>query len=95
VRDVLRTSRTALIVGSALVIATLASWWLGIDEGGDPGGGASVATAGVIVIAFVKVWFVGRHFMELREAPLLLRLAFDVYVVAICTALCVIYAVTS
>lgn len=94
-RDVLRTSRTALIVGAALVIATLVSWWLGLHEGGDPGDGASVATAAVIVIAFVKVWFVGRHFMELREAPRLLRHAFDVYVVAICTALCVLYAVTS
>lgn len=94
-RDVLRSSRTALVVWAVLVGATLASWWLGIDEGGDPGDGASVATIGVLVIAFVKVRLVGRHFMEVRGAPLLLRVLFDVYVVAICTALCVIYAVTT
>lgn len=90
-----RASRTAVLVWGALMAATLASWWLGIDEGGDPGDGASVATAAVIVIAFVKIRFVGRYFMELRDAPLILRVILDAYVVVVGTTLVVLYAVTS
>lgn len=93
-RELVTGSRTAMVVGSALIIATLVSWWLGLHDG-DPADGASIATIAVLIIAFVKVRLVGRYFMEIRDAPLILRLFFDVYVVAVCTALCVIYAVTS
>lgn len=84
-----------MAVWAALAAATLASWWLGIDEGGAPGDGASAATVAVIVIAFVKIRFVGRHFMELRHAPLALRLILDAYVVIVCSTLTVIYLTTS
>lgn len=94
-RDVLQNSRTALAVWAGLVAATLVSWWLGIHEGSGAVDGASVATVFVIIIAFVKVRFVGRHFMGIRDAPLALRVGFDGYVVVICTALCVIYLATS
>lgn len=93
--ETIRSSRTAVAVWAALVVATLLSWWLGIHESGDPGDGASIGGILVLVITFVKVRFVGRHFMDVRDAPLALRLAFDVYVVAVCTALCVLYLVTA
>lgn len=91
----IRTSRTAVIVWAGLVLATLASWWLGVESGGAPGDGASVATAAVIVIAFAKIRFVGRHFMELRGAPRVLRLALDAYVAVVGSTLVVLYVVTS
>jgi len=91
----LRMNRTAVVVWTGLMIATLVSWWLGTEEGGEPGAGASVATTAVIVVTFVKVRFVGRHFMEVRDAPLALRLILDVYVVLICAMLVVMYLMTA
>jgi hypothetical protein len=38
--------------------------------------------ATVLLIAFAKVDLVGRYFMELRAAPLLLRFVFDAWVAA-------------
>jgi apolipoprotein N-acyltransferase len=92
---VIRASHTAIAVWAGLMIATLASWWLGIEEGGMPGDGASAATAAVIAVAFIKIRFIGRHFMELRSAPPVLRLSFDAYVATVGIALTVIYIVTS
>ncbi len=79
----LRQSRVALVVWAGLSVATLVSWQLGTKEGGEPGAGVSAATVAVIVVTFVKVRFIGWHFMEARDAPLLLRLILDAYVVLI------------
>ncbi|GAH89626.1 unnamed protein product, partial [marine sediment metagenome] len=45
--------------------------------------------AGVVIllIAFVKVRFVGRYFMELRHAPLGLVAVFDAWIVVVASAL--------
>jgi hypothetical protein len=40
-------------------------------------GGAHGTTVFVLAVAFVKVRFIGMYFMELREAPPLLRFAFE------------------
>jgi hypothetical protein len=91
----LKAHRAAVFVWVGLMGATLASWWLGIDEGGAVGDGASVATLAVIVVAFVKIRFIGSYFMELRHAPLWLRVVLDAYVVVVCSTLAVIYLVTT
>lgn len=65
-RDRLRQRIT--LVWIALVAATLVSFEL-------PGGGASLAGALVLAIAFVKTRYIMLEFMELRHAPLGLRLA--------------------
>ena len=41
----------------------------------------------IIIIAFVKVRFIGLDFMELRHAPVPLRLAFEIWLVTICCAI--------
>lgn len=64
----------------ALVAATLVSVWLGTDHGFDD---PEVAGAAVLVVAFVKVRFVGMWFMELRRAPVALRLLFEGYVLVV------------
>jgi heme/copper-type cytochrome/quinol oxidase subunit 4 len=63
-----------------LVAATFASWWLGTDHGLDS---HTTATLAIMTVAFIKVRFVGLYFMELRDAPLPLRLAFESYVVLV------------
>ena len=57
----------------ALVLATALSWGLGTEAGG------AATSVVVLVVAFAKVRLVGRHFMELRDAPTLVRGAFDAY----------------
>jgi heme/copper-type cytochrome/quinol oxidase subunit 4 len=71
------------LVWLALIIATLASWILGVGHE-LPDEYAAVA---IIVIAFSKVHFVGRYFMELREAPMPLIAVFEAWV---CVVPCVL-----
>jgi hypothetical protein len=84
---VIARDRTAA-VWAVLVLATLASWVLGEDKLIHT---QDVVATGVIAIAFIKVRLVGIHFMELREAPLLLRAAFEAYVAVAATVLIVLY----
>ena len=72
-----------------LVVATGVGWWLG-QTGQATTDGVALATAGVIVVAFIKVWIVAFQFMELRHAPRWLRHAFDAWIIATCVALLVI-----
>jgi len=66
----------------ALVVATLSSWLLGIE-----GHTSTVIGCVVVVIALIKVRLVGLHFMELRNAPAVLRGAFEAYVLVTGAAL--------
>jgi heme/copper-type cytochrome/quinol oxidase subunit 4 len=84
---VIARDRTA-VVWAILVLATLASYVLGEDKLIHTQDVVSVA---VIAIAFIKVRLVGIYFMELREAPALLRYAFEAYVAVAATVLAVLY----
>jgi hypothetical protein len=79
----------ASLVWLGLVAATLVSWRIGTDHGMR----ASLATVAVLLVAFVKVRFVGAYFMELRLAPTPLRLAFEAYCLVACTVLLVMYSI--
>ena len=70
------------LVWLGLIAATLCTWQLGADHQLTPGL-ARVTAGTVVAIAFVKVRFVGMHFMDLRSAPTALRLAFDTWTVVI------------
>ena len=71
-----------------LIAATLVSFWLGTDHGL-----ASVTSRSVpiLMVALIKVRFVGLYFMELRDAPLPLRLLFEGYCLIVCTTLLAMY----
>lgn len=74
-----------------LMAATGLSWWLGTGQGS----ATEVhtwATVGLMIVAFVKVRFVGLHFMELRHAPWPLRLIFEAWVVLVCLVVLSLYA---
>ena len=60
----------------ALVAVTIVSWAVGADH--EVGSGIAVV---VLALAVIKVRFVGLDFMELRNAPLPLRAAFEAYCV--------------
>lgn len=78
--------RPATVAWALLMIATGIGWWFGATAQSSSGN-VRLAVAGVLVMAFAKVWLVGFQFMELRGAPRLLRHAFDAWVVIACVAL--------
>ncbi len=78
--DLIRS--TASAVWLFLVAATVLSWALGTDHGFV----SDHLTASVIilVVAFVKVRFVGLYFMELKDAPVPLRLLLEAWCLVVC-----------
>ena len=72
-----------------LVGATLCS--LLLFEEFHSGESHRIASVGVIAVAFIKVRFVGLDFMELRDAPLPVRLVFEGWLAAIAIVLIVMY----
>lgn len=80
------------IVWAVLIVATVASWILGAEEGVAPN---SAVTLAVLAIAFLKVRLVGLHFMELREAPIALRAIFELWVVLSLSGLVITYLVVA
>lgn len=59
---------------------------------GIAGGNRQVAAAAVIVIAFIKVRIVGLDYMEIRNAPRLLRALFEAWT-GIVLVLILLYAI--
>jgi hypothetical protein len=74
------------VVWVVLVVATLVSWALGSEHGT----GSAIAVV-VLAVALFKVRFVGLDFMELRQAPLLLRGMFECYCVVLWCVLAGMY----
>ncbi len=74
---------------SAIWLGLIGATLLSVESVGGlfPGAGASMVTAVVVVVACVKVRFVGLDFMELRHAPLVARLAFEAWVFVLCIAI--------
>lgn len=72
-----------------LILATALSWEFGHGLGF--GSYHHYATVTVVLIAFIKVRFVFLDFMELRTAPLPLRLAFEAWTVLVGGAIIVLY----
>jgi caa(3)-type oxidase subunit IV len=75
----LRTPATA--VWAILVAATVVSWTLGTQHGFND---YTLASVVILLIAFIKVRLVGLYFMELRDAPTVLRGLFEAYCVVVC-----------
>jgi heme/copper-type cytochrome/quinol oxidase subunit 4 len=77
-----------MVVWFVLIAATLLSWHLGADHGiRNP----SVATVLIMLVAFIKVRFVGLYFMELRDAPSRLRFLFEAHCAVVCSVVVGVY----
>jgi len=76
-----------------LMLATSLSWWLGRGHVSDSGQNSDyrVVSSGLILIAFIKVRIVIRYFMEVRQAPLALKLVCDAWLVLVCGAIIYLY----
>lgn len=70
-----------------LVAATVLTAVLGLEQ---HGGSTGVGLA-LLAIAFVKIRLVARHFMDVRDAPVALRLLVDGYCLITFLALAAIY----
>lgn len=79
--------RRRTVVWLLLMAATTLSWTVGHSSLLD----VRAASTGVIVVALVKVWLVGLEFMELRNAPMALRMAFKAWVLLVGAMLICIY----
>ena len=77
------------IIWLALVGLTFVSLFLG--ERGSPSAASYSLVLGLIVLACVKVRMVILHFMEIKEAPLLLRGVLEFWVVGVGVMLVVMY----
>jgi hypothetical protein len=84
-RTLLRSRITIVWLG--LTAATLLSWRIGTDHSVH----AHLATIVVLLVAFLKIRFVGLYFMEVRDAPLPLRFIFEAYCGVVCTTLVILY----
>lgn len=78
------------IVWFFLIAATAISWYAGGDEGIND---AELAGSLVLAIAFIKVRFVGMYFMELRHAPIPLRIIFETWCVVVCATVITMFLV--
>jgi heme/copper-type cytochrome/quinol oxidase subunit 4 len=80
----------ATVSFTLLLIVTLVSFWLTVGHGGSTlNAGQSVVWTLVVVLAFVKVRWVMLDFMELREAPIKLRVLYEAWGVGVAAALVV------
>jgi heme/copper-type cytochrome/quinol oxidase subunit 4 len=77
------------IVWAALMLATCASTWLLSKNSVTP----EVATVAVMLLAAVKVRLVMWHFMEVRRAPLALRLVCDGWLFAVTALILTVYLI--
>ena len=72
-----------------LMVATGIGWWLGQTNQSETEG-VKLATAGVIIVSFIKVWVVGFQFMELKHAPWWLKHIYNAWVLIISFTLIII-----
>lgn len=75
------------LVWLLLIAATAFSAALGTDHHFGLGGGYKAEGALIFVVSFMKIDLVGRWFMELRDAPAVLRGLFDAWCILVCFVL--------
>lgn len=86
-RELLLSRTTA--IWFLLVAATLLSWEMGHGVGFQDLRHAGVA---ILIIAFIKVRFVVLEFMEVRHAPIVLRVLTEAWSVVVCALLVTMFA---
>jgi hypothetical protein len=84
-------SRTVTYVWILLSAITIVSWFLGpARESGEPNASVPITIA-VLAMALIKARFIIGYFMEVRTAPLWLRVSTDAWLVVLWGAILAIY----
>jgi apolipoprotein N-acyltransferase len=87
------TEKRLLVVWIALSAITAISWWIGSAHGHDAFRLNVFITFSVILLAIIKARVIIREFMEVRQAPALLRRLTDGWLLCIAVALLGIYSI--
>ena len=87
------SARAATVVWAGLIGMTALSWVLGTASVGPMTGGEdrSYATVGILLVSFFKARLVILHFMEIRTAPLPLRLICEIWTFGTASSLVLLY----
>ncbi len=72
-----------------LAVLTALAWWLGLHARG--GADPRWLAVALLALAFFKVRLVILHFMEIRHAPIPIRLVFEAWVVVVCLVVVALY----
>jgi Prokaryotic Cytochrome C oxidase subunit IV len=83
------------VVWLLLATGTATSWWLGSSTGGTTQAQRALTSGGLLVLAAVKVRLIIFYFMEVRSAPLGLRLICDAWVTAVACGLLITFWLTA
>ena len=85
--------RRIALIWVALVVATVLSWGIRFEDAHGGPAARTLTTLAILSVAFVKIHYVGMDFMELRHAPLALRLCFHVWTIGLNVLLVTLYLV--
>jgi cytochrome c oxidase subunit IV len=77
-----------MVVWFILIAATLLLWYLGAEHALQ---NVHLTTVLILIVAFIKWRFVGLYFMELRDAPVPLRMIFEAQCVIVCSVVLGVY----
>lgn len=83
--------KQVVLVWLLLVLLTFALWGFGLEHGSSRSTAPDIAMAIVLAVAFAKTQLVGSVFMELRTAPVALRLAFSAWVFGVGAVIVAMY----
>jgi len=78
-----QAARSTTVVWAVLSAITVVSWWLGPAHHSGPPAPSTAITVAVLALGLFKARLIIRHFMEVRTAPLWLRVSTDVWLVAL------------
>ena len=79
-----KTAKFDILIWAFLIIFTLFSVWLG--HGPEAFTNAQI-TVFILVVTFIKTRLIILHFMEIKHAPLPLRIVFEVWGIGACSLL--------
>jgi hypothetical protein len=77
----------------ALSAITLLSWWIGVRHGHGALAPNAAVSISVIAIAAIKVRVIFREFMDVRNAPVLLRRITDAWLVLLVAGVTAAYLI--
>lgn len=83
--------KSHIVVFSLLVALTFISFWSTEDSSLVQYRDGALIMVGILALALIKVRLVIMHFMEVKHAPIALRILFEVWLIVVYVAMCGVY----